>query len=91
MRLRRLATVTVSTAVLVVPLLGAVAQAAPAQEGLQLVVKHESLLATHEWYAQTWAGHKVIGGWYARHVDRKTGQATVSDGTSSTTTPLAGC
>ena len=80
MRLRRLSTVTASVAVLVVPLFGAVAQAAPVQEGLQLVVRHDSLLATHEWYVQTFAGHKVLGSHYAKHVDKKTGQARIDDG-----------
>jgi Zn-dependent metalloprotease len=83
MRLRRLATITASTAVLVVPLLGAVAQAAPApaQLGeLQLVARHQSLLATHEWYVQTFNGHKVLGGWYAKHISKQTGQVTVNDG-----------
>ena len=79
MRLRRLAMVTAG-AVLVVPLIGAVAQAAPAQEGLRLVAKHDSLLATHEWYVQTVNGHKVIGSYYAKHTNKLTGQTTVSDG-----------
>lgn len=85
MRLSRHVIATVSTAVLVVPLFGVVAQAAPAQEGLQLVVKHESLLATHEWYVQTYAGHKVLGSYYAKHIDKKTGQVTVADGRQAVT------
>lgn len=84
MILRRFVTGT-AVAVLVVPLLGAVAQAAPAPDGLQLVAKHESLLATHEWYVQTFNGHKVIGSYYAKHIDKRTGQVTVSDGRQAVT------
>ncbi|WP_436496642.1 M36 family metallopeptidase [Actinokineospora sp. HUAS TT18] len=80
MRMRRLAAAAVCAAA-VVPLLVSHANAAPtADENLQLVATKESLLATHFWYAQTHAGHKVIGGFYAKHVDKATGQVTVTDG-----------
>jgi hypothetical protein len=82
MPLRRLTMAAAFSAVLVAPLLGATAQAAPAagQEGLQLIATHDSLLATHYWYVQTFAGHKVLGSYYARHVDKATGAVTVDDG-----------
>ncbi|HET9140838.1 M36 family metallopeptidase [Actinophytocola sp.] len=80
MRLRRLVPAAAGAAALVVALTGTPAQAAPAPDGLRLVVTHTSLLATHEWYAQTFAGHPVLGGFYARHVDRATGQVRVDDG-----------
>jgi Zn-dependent metalloprotease len=81
MPLRRLVT-AVAVATLVAPLLGATAQAAPAdtQQGLQLVAVRESLLATHYWYVQTYAGHKVLDSYYAKHVDKATGQVTIDDG-----------
>ncbi|TCO62726.1 M36 family metallopeptidase [Actinocrispum wychmicini] len=79
MPMRRLAMVTAAVT-LMAPLLGATAQAAPAQEGLQLVAVHDSLLATHYWYVQTYAGHKVLDSYYAKHVDKATGQVTVDDG-----------
>jgi hypothetical protein len=76
MPLRRLTMVAAFAAALVAPLLGATAQAAPAagQEGLQLIATHDSLLATHYWYVQTFAGHKVLGSYYAKHVDKAPGQ-----------------
>lgn len=80
MRLRRLTTVVACCALAATPLFGTSAQAAPAPDGLQLVVTHQSLLATHEWYVQTFAGHKVLGSYYARHIDKKTGQVSVADG-----------
>jgi Zn-dependent metalloprotease len=76
----RLRTLTVIAAIAATPLLGTSAQAAPAPEGLQLLVTHQSLLATHEWYVQTYAGHKVLGSYYARHIDKKTGHVTIADG-----------
>ncbi|HVK26345.1 MAG TPA: M4 family metallopeptidase [Actinokineospora sp.] len=80
MRMRRLAAAAVCAAA-VVPLLVSHANAAPsADESLQLIATNESLLGTHFWYAQTYAGHKVLGGFYAKHVDRATGQVTVTDG-----------
>jgi Zn-dependent metalloprotease len=80
MRLHRLATITASVAVLVVPLTGAVANAAPAPDGLRLIAQRDSLLATHQWYVQTFNGHKVIGSFYGKHTDKKTGQVSISDG-----------
>ncbi|HEU5471047.1 MAG TPA: M36 family metallopeptidase [Actinophytocola sp.] len=79
MRLRRLVTAA-GIAALAAPLTGIPAQAAPAPDGLRLLVTHQSLLATHEWYVQTFAGHDVLGSFYARHVDRKTGRVSVADG-----------
>ncbi len=81
MPLRRLATV-VASATLLAPLFGATAQAAPvdAQQGLQLVAVRDSLLATHYWYVQTYAGHKVLDSFYVKHVDKKTGEVSIDDG-----------
>jgi Zn-dependent metalloprotease len=80
MRLRRLTVSAVSVAALLIPLSGASAQAAPTPDGLQLVARHDSLLATHYWYAQTFAGKPVLGGYYAKHVDKATRRVTVDDG-----------
>src|SRR5690348_13544169 len=90
MRLRRLTT-TVAAAALVVPLFGAIAQAEPAAtpDGLRLVATRDSQLATHYWYVQTLAGHRVLGGYYAKHVDKKTGAVTVDDGRVALTSQLA--
>ena len=81
MPLRRLAILAASVT-LVAPLFGATAEAAPAdaQQGLKLVAVRDSLLATHYWYAQTYAGHTVLDSYYAKHVDKATGQVTVDDG-----------
>jgi Zn-dependent metalloprotease len=76
----RLRTLTVIAALTAGPLLATSAQAAPAPDGLQLLVTRQSLLATHEWYVQTYAGHKVLGSYYARHVDKQTGKVTIADG-----------
>jgi fungalysin metallopeptidase (M36)/peptidase YpeB-like protein len=86
MPLRRLAMVAASVT-LMAPLLGATAQAAPAgdQQGLQLVAVRDSLLATHYWYAQTYAGHKVLDSYYAKHVDKATGKVTIDDGRQAVT------
>jgi Zn-dependent metalloprotease len=80
MRLRRLITVAVGISALVVPLVGAPAQAAPAPDGLQLIATRDSLLATHYWYAQTYAGHRVLDSYYVKHIDKATGSVSVDDG-----------
>ena len=54
------------------------AQAAP--DGLTLVATTDSLLATHYWYQQSYQGHPVLGGFYARHVDKRSGGVVVTDG-----------
>ena len=59
--------------------------AAPASDGLQLVATRDSLLATHYWYAQTFAGHPVLGGYYVKHVDKATRHVTVDDGRRAVT------
>ncbi|WP_018351608.1 M4 family metallopeptidase [Longispora albida] len=53
---------------------------AQAEDGMELVAVKESLLAKHYWYEQTFAGHPVLGGFYAKHVSKATGQETVDDG-----------
>ncbi|HEY7594088.1 MAG TPA: M36 family metallopeptidase [Actinophytocola sp.] len=80
MRLRRLTVAALSVAALVLPLSGASATAAPGTSGLKLVATRDSLLATHYWYAQTYAGHPVLGGYYAKHVDKTSGRVTIDDG-----------
>ncbi len=60
------------------------AQAAP-QAGLELVAVRHSQLATHYWYRQTYGGHEVLGGYYAKHVDTRTGAVAVQDGRRTVT------
>src|SRR5688500_16421927 len=57
------------------------AQAAPA--GLKLVATKQSLLGSHYWYQQTSNGHEVVGGYYAEHVDSRTGKKVIDDGRRS--------
>jgi Zn-dependent metalloprotease len=57
------------------------AQAAPA--GLKLVATKQSLLGSHYWYQQISNGHDVVGGYYAEHVDSRTGKKVVDDGRRS--------
>jgi Zn-dependent metalloprotease len=54
--------------------------ASAAPDGLTLVAVRDSLLETHYWYRQTYQGHPVLGGFYARHVDHTTGAVSVTDG-----------
>jgi Zn-dependent metalloprotease len=56
------------------------APASAAEDGLALAAVHDSMLAKHYWYRQTYQGHPVLGGFYARHVDRGTGAVAVTDG-----------
>lgn len=82
MRLRRL--VAVACCASAVSLFGGVAQSAPqapqTPADLQLVATRDSLLATHYWYSQTFDGKPVLGGYYAKHVDKRTRKETVQDG-----------
>lgn len=74
-----LATLVVTT--LAVGSLGAPAAAAPAApDGLTLIAVRHSLLATHTWYQQTYRGIPVLGGFYAKHTDSRTGAVTTQDG-----------
>src|SRR5439155_8144218 len=59
--------------------LGAPASAAP-DDDMQLLAASTSLLSDHFWYRQTYQGHPVLGGFYARHVDTRTGHVAVTDG-----------
>ncbi|WP_020141607.1 M4 family metallopeptidase [Terracoccus sp. 273MFTsu3.1] len=68
---------------------GSVAAPAPAAAGasvpadLTLVQVRQSLLGSHSWYAQTYRGVPVLGGWYAVH---STGSAaSVDDGRRAVT------
>src|SRR2546421_1760970 len=54
--------------------------ASAAQDGLTLVAVRGSVLGTHYWYRQTYQGHPVLGGFYARHVDHGAGAVAVTDG-----------
>ena len=47
---------------------------------LKLIRVRGSLLGTHYWYQQTYRGLPVIGGYYARHVDRMGREFLVRDG-----------
>ncbi len=58
----------------------AVPTAQAATSDLTLVSTQRSLLGTHQWYAQTYAGHDVLGGYYARHTDTASGTVTIQDG-----------
>jgi hypothetical protein len=71
-----LTAVTLSVGLLGVP---AAAAAAP-PDGLTLVTVKHSLLGTHEWYQQTYRGLTVLGGFYAKHTDTRTGAVTTQDG-----------
>src|SRR2546430_14684401 len=54
--------------------------ASATEDGLTLVAVRGSLLTTHYWYRQTYQGHPVLGGVYARHGERGPGAAAVTDG-----------
>jgi Zn-dependent metalloprotease len=49
-------------------------------DGLRLITVKQSLLATHSWYAQTYRGRPVLGGFLVRHVVRATGATAADDG-----------
>jgi Zn-dependent metalloprotease len=79
MRLRRLVAVVCCAGA--VSVFGGVAEAAPETPAdLQLVATRDSLLAEHYWYEQTFEGKPVLGGYYAKHVDKRTRRETVQDG-----------
>ncbi|GAA2512601.1 M4 family metallopeptidase [Winogradskya humida] len=56
------------------------ANAAPAPDGLTLIATRQSLLGTHNWYQQTYRGLPVVGGFYATHLDSRTGKTEIQDG-----------
>ena len=64
---------------LVAALLGTTSAGASTGD-LKLIRVRESLLGTHYWYQQTYRGLPVLGGYYARHVDRKGREFLVQDG-----------
>jgi Zn-dependent metalloprotease len=79
--LRRLLALLTGTAMAVTAAtfgIGAPASAVPGD--LKLVAVKKSLLGTHYWYQQTYQGHPVLGGFYAEHVDSRTGKVVVADG-----------
>ncbi|HEX6341930.1 M4 family metallopeptidase [Umezawaea sp.] len=79
MRLRRLVAAVCCAAA--VPLPAGAAHAAPETPAdLALLAARESLLGEHHWYRQTFDGKPVLGGYYARHVDKRTREVTVRDG-----------
>ncbi len=57
---------------------------------LRLVRTTTSLLGTHQWYVQTYDGHDVLGSFYLRNTDAKTGRTTTLDGRRTIGSPAAG-
>jgi Zn-dependent metalloprotease len=49
-------------------------------DGLSLIAVKHSLLGDHTWYEQTYRGLPVLGGFYAKHTDSRTGAVTTQDG-----------
>ncbi len=88
MRSRLIAT----TAVLALCLLGTGAPARGASAvpgaGLRRVRVLRSLTGTHIWYRQTYGGHPVMGGYYARHFDENGRPAGIADGRRRVAGPL---
>jgi hypothetical protein len=73
--------------VLIVSVVAAVAAAllpstvvAASPGGLRLIQVRTSLLGSHAWYQQTYAGLPVLGGYYGRHVDRQGQVHLIQDG-----------
>jgi Zn-dependent metalloprotease len=79
MRLHRSAVAGTAAALLAAMLLTPPVATAKPADGLVVVSTKHSLLGTHTWYRQTFGGLPVLGGYYARHVD-KAGHVTVDDG-----------
>ena len=79
-RTRRTLAVLITGATLAATSLSAPASAAPGPDGLTLVASRQSLLGSHQWYQQTYAGLPVLGGFYGKHTDARTGAVTVQDG-----------
>jgi Zn-dependent metalloprotease len=79
-----------ATSAVVGPRVSAVSAATTAGPPASLVrvATRTSLLGTHTWYRQTFAGLPVIDGYYARHTDRS-GKITVTDGRRSVPASLA--
>ncbi|MQA82846.1 MAG: bacillolysin [Streptosporangiales bacterium] len=73
-----LTTATMSSMLAAASATAAPADAVPAD--VTLVRTRQSLLGTHQWYAQTYRGLPVVGGYYARHLDRSGRVQSVSDG-----------
>src|SRR5262245_21631233 len=48
--------------------------------GLRLITTLHSLTGTHRWYVQTYAGHEVLGSYYAVHSDLAGNVTSVADG-----------
>ncbi len=67
---------TAATGSVAAPLPAAVGASVPAD--VTLVQVRQSLLGSHSWYAQTYRGVPVLGGWYAVHATGPT--ASVEDG-----------
>jgi hypothetical protein len=49
-------------------------------DGLRLITTLHSLTGTHRWYVQTYAGHDVLGSYYAVHTDLAGNVTSVADG-----------
>jgi Zn-dependent metalloprotease len=77
-----------ASALLIAPVAQATPAAAPtatkpatatSRGALTFVQTRHSLLGTHTWYAQTFHGLPVLGGYYVKHTDTS-GRVTVDDG-----------
>ncbi|MDT5036752.1 MAG: hypothetical protein QOE03_1937 [Micromonosporaceae bacterium] len=79
-RLRRVLVLVTSTSLAVSAVALGGTPASATADSLKLLTVNDSLLATHLWYQQMYLGHPVLGGFYARHVDTRTGEVAVTDG-----------
>jgi hypothetical protein len=69
----------IAVAAVTVGLLSPPAAATP-QHGLALQRVLHSLTGTHQWYVQTYAGHPVLGSFFARHLDQSGRVRSIQDG-----------
>jgi Fungalysin/Thermolysin Propeptide Motif/Fungalysin metallopeptidase (M36) len=67
-------------AAIVATALFAATPAGASANDLKLIRTRVSLLGTHYWYEQTYRGLPVVGGFYARHVDRNGKVFLIQDG-----------
>ena len=88
MRPYRMAAAGTGVAVLGAMLMVPPVATASSDGDLALVATRHSLLGTHTWYEQTYHGLPVLGGYYARHTDKR-GRASVDDGRIPVPTSLS--
>jgi hypothetical protein len=79
-RLTLLAAITSAALAVATPSIAAPRPQDSGAGGLSLVAVRQSLLGSHQWYQQTYHGLPVLGGFYAVHTDRRTGQVQTQDG-----------